>query len=299
MRSGSKRIAVLFHAGDRHTELSGYIVDHLAQFWREDGHEVVYVFGTRHFVPADVALLHVNLSVVPEGYLQLAARYPLALNARVRDIRKSMTSTNLVANGDGWQGPVIVKSDLNFGGMPERLLAMSPLERRARIWRVLRRAARRGERGRFTSWKDYTVFNRLEDVPEGLRHRRDVVVERFLPELEDGLFHLRVYQFLGDRSSCTRLGSPYPLFKAGMSVTAEPVEPHPEVEAWRSRLGMDYGKLDYLVHDGRPVLIDVNKTTGASRHMGDEALRGMRRHLAEGLYSYFSRTAPTPATGSA
>jgi hypothetical protein len=51
---------------------------------------------------------------------------------------------------------------------------------------------------------------------------------------------------------------------------------------------MDYGKLDYVVHLGEPVLLDVNKTTGASRHLQDDELRAMRRHQAEGLYSYFA-----------
>jgi hypothetical protein len=67
----------------------------------------------------------------------------------------------------------------------------------------------------------------------------------------------------------------------------EQIEPHPDVLAWREELQIDYGKLDFVVHDGQVVLLDVNKTTGASRHMPDEALRQMRRHFAEGLYSYF------------
>jgi hypothetical protein len=73
-----------------------------------------------------------------------------------------------------------------------------------------------------------------------------------------------------------------------MSVSSEPIEPHPDVETWRKRFDLDYGKLDYLVHDGRAVLIDVNKTIGASRQVADAPLQAMRRRLAEGLYSYFT-----------
>ena len=51
---------------------------------------------------------------------------------------------------------------------------------------------------------------------------------------------------------------------------------------------MDYGKLDFLVNNGEVVLLDVNKTTGASRYMDDEHRRKMRRYQAEGLYFYFS-----------
>jgi hypothetical protein len=284
-----KRIAVLFHSGDRHTDLAGYIVHHLADCWRADGHEVVYLFGTRRFVPADLVLVHVNLSVVPEDYVRFARRFPIALNDHISDIRKSTTSTNLVRRGDGWDGQVIVKSDLNYSGGPERALGQSWLHRHWRPWRGVKRVTTRltDSRETFTDWRDYLVFDRPDDVPPPYFKRRDVVVERFRPEFENGLYHLRMYQFLGDRWSSTRLASPDPILKAETSINVERVEPHPDVFVWREQLGMDYGKLDYVVSDGEAVLLDANKTTGASRHMSDDALTEMRRYQAEGLYSYF------------
>jgi len=117
---------------------------------------------------------------------------------------------------------------------------------------------------------------------------RNVVVEKFRPEFEDGLFHVRIYQFLGDRWSCTRVGTPSRLVKSTPDARTEPIEPSPEVVAWRGELGLDYGKLDYVVNDGEAVLLDVNKTTGASTYMDDDRRRRMRRNQAEGLYSYFS-----------
>ncbi len=293
--AAAKRIAVLFHDRDRNTET--YIVDHLARCWREDGHEVVYLFGTGTHVPADLVLVHVNLSILPEEYLAFASRYPIVLNGEVRDIRKSVISDNLVDRQDSWVGPVIVKSDLNYGGAAERALKPSAPDERSRVRRAVRRVAARlaGRREvvdwtqyRFDDWTKYRVFESVADVPVSLFERQDVVVERFLPERENGLFHVRVYQTLGDRWTCTRLASPDPVFKASTSVRAEAVEPSPEVETWRKRFHLDYGKLDYLVHDGRPVLIDVNKTTGASASMADAPLQAMRRRLAEGLYSYFA-----------
>ena len=115
-------IVNLFHKNDRFYNPARYIVHDMAGFWRADGHEVVYVYGVKRHVPADLLLVHVNLSVVPEEYLEYALRYPIALNGRVRDIRKSTLSRNLVAYGDDWDGPVIVKTDLNYAGQPERLL---------------------------------------------------------------------------------------------------------------------------------------------------------------------------------
>jgi hypothetical protein len=287
-----KRIAVLFHSGHRYNRQGGYIVDHLAQFWREDGHEVVYLYGTRHYLPADLLFVHVDLSVVPEKYLAFAARYPRVVNGRIRDIRKSVISGNLLRQGDPWTGQVIVKTDLNCGGMPEQILLQSWLHRRSNLWRRVVRRARSitGSDSSINSWRNYLLFDRLSDVPEQWFHDRQVVVERFCPEVESGLYRLRMFQFLGDRWSCVRLASKEPIIKAESGIHLEPIEPDPAVTGWRDRLGMEYGKLDYVVHDNTPVLLDVNKTTSASTHIADDQLRLQRRHLAEGLYAYFSRS---------
>jgi hypothetical protein len=277
----SKTIAVLFHERAREADLGGYIVDHLAAFWREDGHEVVYLFGTKTATPADVILVHVDLSVVPDDYLRFAAQYPIALNHRVRDIRKSVTSRHVVRPGDGWDGPVIVKSDLNFGGNPERTVGQT------RLQRGLMRLAERVRASPIANREKYALFDHVDEMPPKLFTTKGIVVERFLPELENGLYHLRMYQFLGDRWTCTRIASEQPVIRANVSVGVEQVEPPAEVLTWREQLGIDYGKLDFVVHHGEVVLLDVNKTTGASRHMSDEALTRMRRHFAEGLYSYF------------
>lgn len=286
----ARHIAVLFHERDRHRKPSTYLVDHLAEYWREDGHAVSYLFGTKRFVPADIVLVHVNLSVVPVAYLDFASRYPIVLNGGVRDIRKSTISRNLVRPGDPWGGPVIVKSDLNYAGAPERYLQMTPLERQ---WRVLRSVRRRIERFRgetppFVESRDYQIFDRIADVPVRWFANRRLVVEKFRPEFEDGLYHVRLYQFLGDRWTCTRVGTPNPVVKAERNARTESIEPAPEVVAWRRDWGLDYGKLDYVVNNRDVVLLDVNKTTGASHYMDDDRRRRMRRHQAEGLYSYFS-----------
>ena len=193
-RSGARRIAVLFHEGDRRRDPREYIVHHLAEFWREDGHAVSYLYGTRHAPPADIILVHVNLSVVPPGYIEFASRYPIVLNGRIRDIRRSTISRNLVRPGDPWNGPVIVKSDLNYAGVPERYMRMTPLEHR---WRALRRVRRlvdriRGDIPPFAGPRDYRIFDRIADVPAQWFSNQRVVVEKFRPEFENGLYHTRV-----------------------------------------------------------------------------------------------------------
>ena len=57
----------------------------------------------------DVALMHHDLTVIPESYRALADRFPRVVNAATWDIRKSRYSGCLVARGDSWPGRVLIK----------------------------------------------------------------------------------------------------------------------------------------------------------------------------------------------
>jgi hypothetical protein len=198
-----------------------------------------------------------------------------------------VTSLYLVHPGDDWEGPVIVKSDLNCGGAAEYRSSLSGL-RRLRVVRGLTRRLAAAP-----TWRDYRVFERLADVPASLAENPDLVVERFLPELEDGLYHVHMYQFLGDGERCSRIGSNDPVLKADTSTRASVVEPHAEARAWREELGLDYGKIDYTVHEGEVILLDANKTTGSStNYLESGTLRAERRRQADGIHSYFAGLKP-------
>ena len=139
----------------------------------------------------------------------------------------------------------------------------------------------------FDESTDYLLFDSIADVPGAWFENKYTVVEKFRPEVENGLYHNRIYQFLGDRWTCTRVSSEYPVVKAATSTGGIDVEPHAEVVAWREKFGLDYGKIDYVINGGEAVLLDVNKTTGASDFLGRKKRDEMRRHRAEGLYYYF------------
>jgi hypothetical protein len=101
-----------------------------------------------------------------------------------------------------------------------------------------------------------------------------------------------MYLFLGDGERCSRIGCRDAVFKADDNTTAEAVEPHAEARAWRAELGLDYGKIDYTVHDGEVILLDAHKTTGSSTYLEPGPLRAERRVQARGLYAYFCGLAP-------
>ena len=276
-------IAILFHQRTRNPE--GYKVHYLTEFWRAAGHQVVYLFGTRRFIPADILLIHVDLSVVPPNYLHFADRYPVVINRHLTDIRKSTVSRSLLASNDEWCGAVIVKTNLNYGGYPERALAPLPVRLPVRLFRgaATRASQLFGLPFLRSPTLTYAVFSSLPEVPTALWSRRDLVIEKFCPEMEDGLFHVRTHQVLGDRWTSTRLASKEPIVKARNSMF-ENIPPHPIVDRWRKDLNVDYGKLDYVVVDEQPILLDVNKTMGLlARDDTSESVRSSRRHLAEGL----------------
>lgn len=286
-----RHIAILWHERDRNRDLARYAITHLAEYWRSDGHVVRSIFGTDRFEAADIVIVHVDLSVVPARYLDFAARFPVAVNGRIQDIRRTTFSSIRVGRDDDYDGPVIVKSNANHAGAPERARARMGVA--TLRWRVRRRLAaiRRPADDQppvFATPLDYRMFDRAADVPPAWFGRPELVVERFLPERVGENYAVRNYQFLGDRWTCTRMLGSHPIVNACTEVGVEPVDLDPDIERLRYQLGFDYGKFDYVLHDGRAVLLDANKTTAAAALPWSPELLAGRRHRAEGLYSYFA-----------
>lgn len=267
-----KTIAVLFHEKDDQKSIQRYLITYYARLWHECGSRVVALFGTRRFIPADLVVVHVDLSVVPEMYLDFAKRYPIVVNGDVRDIRKSSISQHLLSSNSSYPGSVIVKSDCNYAGMPERHYE----------------GLANGGANLFKSPLDYRVYSRYSDIPSDVLQRHDVVVEKFLPEFENGLYHVRFYNFLGNRGNCMRVASKSPVVHINYATQVEQIPLDPRIEKLRREMGFDYGKFDYVVREGEVVLFDTNKTTGFIGNADDPEMRKVRFHRAMGIYDYFS-----------
>ncbi len=268
-----KKIAILFHKNDIKRNLKKYAIISIAEYWRNYGIKVIFVFGVDRFVHADIAILHVNLSVVPDEYIEFARHYPIVLNGEVKDIRKSSFSRNIVKQNDPYKGKVIIKSDLNHAGRPE--------------WLDGRTASND------CPWcseppkpSNYQVFDNLNDVPQSYFKNKEIVIEKFLPEKENSLYFIRNYYFLGDKEICIRLASKNPVVNASTHGSIDMIEPHPKIIKLRRALNFDYGKFDYVIFKGNAVLLDINKTTGAALPSTSQ-VKSLRRHIADGIYPYF------------
>ena len=284
-----KRIAILFHENEKKLN-PGYLITYFADIWRERGNEVIFLFGVKEYVPADLIIVHVDLSVVPDEYLEFARKYPIVLNGEAKDIRKSSFSKNLIGPDDHYEGKVIIKSNLNYGGLPEQRLLHPQPRRRSRFLRIfprfLFRCAKKFPLKR--SPINYRIYNRLHSVPRSCFNNPDWVVEKFLPEKKNGLYHIRFYSFLGDCKTCLRLASKKPIVKIYGSIKIEEIEPHPEVIKLRKKMKFDYGKFDYVVHNGEFALLDINKTIGTGFKDYPSKLKGFDNQKAAGIYSYLS-----------
>jgi hypothetical protein len=283
----TKKIAILFHENDKKRVLN-YLINRLSELWQAEGMDVISVFGTKQFIPSDIAILHVDLSVMPDKYLKFSQQYPIILNGNVKDIRKSTFVDNIVRMGDNYEGKVIVKSDLNHAGAPERLFYdLSAKELFFSLMKRLSPSKIGRIRTPMINWpSDYIILESPIQIPNIWFKNKDIVIQKFLPEIDKGFYCIRNYYFFGDSSTCVLRKATQPIVNAGSTISLEPIEVHPEIVELRRKLRFDFGKFDYTIHDGVPVLIDINKTPAASP--GVSHYLPMRPNLAAGIHSYFS-----------
>ena len=115
-------IAIITNEFNSRIEGSRYFLAHMVKYWKQQGIEVHATAGC-NYIPADLAFLHVDTSVVADEYLELGRRYPVTLNGGVKSILKTSISKYLLKRDDHYSGPVIVKTDANYGGANEFFIA--------------------------------------------------------------------------------------------------------------------------------------------------------------------------------
>lgn len=282
------RIAILMHEMDNRETLDFSIIKFFSKYWEEDGHDVVFLFGIDKYVPADLIFVHVDMSVVPNSYLKFAKKYPVAINGKVKDVRKSSYSSLLLQSEDDWEGKVIVKSDKNCAGTPELIRSGLMGRIQKKLLKVVNGLNLDSITPGILTAMDYQIYDHLNKVPKAYFYHPGLVIEKFIPEMDGDKYAVRMTSFLGDRSSTIYLKGEHPILKGDTAETVtHNTEPHPDVEQWKKDLNFDYGKFDYVVTDGTAILLDANKTVGCSASLVDnKELDKRRRYRARGLYSY-------------
>jgi hypothetical protein len=276
-------LAILFLENDRSNH---YAICALAEIWKADGNAVHFLHGTKEYVPADLLFLHINLTVIPDSILEFARRYPKVINLQATDIRKRLFSSLLVTPDSSYSGEVILKTDLNHGGGPEAKYHPDRLYRLACRWQTFRLKVLSPIR----DWRKsiyYPVYPSIQNVPKSFWKSPRWVIEKFVPERLDNHFVIRNYRFLGSRESALMLVSKTAFIREHELVKVCSIDLEPELQKFRRKFKLDYGKIDYVLVDGKPVVLDINKTMGynAKASFNPEVLR-TRKELAQGIYDY-------------
>lgn len=258
------------------------LLGHWVRRWREQGIRVTV--GPTDRLEADLGIMHVDLTRVPPGCVPENPLGRPLLNASVLDISKRVVSRNLVYRDSAVDGAVILKTDANcFGGREFHMLprlSSRRLRRKLAGW-VPWQWVRELPRG------TYPVLPTVGDVPAWVWSRDDLVVERFLPEIEDGAYVLRSWLFFGDRDYVVKLYGELPVVKAGSVLRHKVLDSVPQaLRDVRAAMRMDLGKFDYVEVDGEVVLIDVNKTPTAALQKPGERLMS----AGDGLFSFAGRS---------
>jgi hypothetical protein len=265
-----------FRTHQHHEVKSPYLLFDLLREIESIGHSWQVAKGPNP-ASGDVALLHVDSTVVERSYLDLRSHYSRTINFSTVDISKRQVSKLILSKNDSWDGRVIVKCDLNNGGI------MEDIHNRAasRLGRPLPHPG-------VTRSTEYCVLESLSDVDDRIWEDESLVVERFLPESEkDGGYVLRTWVFMGHRERCTKMITPGWISKAGDVIRYEPIEVPAQLRAERERLGFDFGKFDFVMHEGQPILLDANRTPGVAQAIRPMMKAGAR-NLAEGLNSFLT-----------
>jgi hypothetical protein len=273
-------VAILTHQHDAFAE-TNYMLRWVAEVWKQQGIRVTVVRGLGPKVEADLAILHVDLTVVPPEYIQYMRQYPIALNGNVNDISKRKISSNLVRLGDGYKGPVIVKTNRNYGGNREAEIPRSK-KFLSRCKHAIRRRLPWMYKETLGVW-DYPIYQARREVPWPVWFNRDLIVEKLQSERRDGFYCLRSWIFLGDAERSLLMYANQPIIKSKVAVKIEQAEVPDELREIRRRLGFDFGKFDYGIIDGRVVLYDANRTPT----IGDpKVFEPVLEKLANGIHSF-------------
>jgi len=250
-------ISILTQGRDSDFRESSYFLAYLIRAWEAQG-IVVHISRNGEFIPADVAILHVDSTVVPSKYLELAARYPISVNGSLGNVSRSLNSGNLLTRKALWKGRVIVKTDANYGAIPEFNMAV----RNGTVVPDTEGVQRPWKRLDHIESAHYPVFNTLTDVPWGVWQNPRLVVEKFLPEvLETGEYMLRTYLFFGEQEHSMWFTSNDPVVKFSNSNHMGLLDSVPEsLREQRRAAGFGLGRFDYTMVDGQAVVFDWNKT---------------------------------------
>ncbi|MEO1585020.1 MAG: hypothetical protein AAFR96_10685 [Planctomycetota bacterium] len=298
-------VAILLHARDRTAARRNYRVWPIAECMKRLGCDVRVLRGppSTGTIEADILIPQVDCSHLTGEYRAAIEAHPRCVNGTLFDIRKRSISPNVILAPEDHDGPVILKTNNNSGGFRDLVYHtgehVPPLARlrMALAWspkiRPIFRAIEDRRLGTTRTLTRYPLFDSAHDVPKEAWTNPHLVVEKFrTPDRDDrGRYVMHMWIPAGNIGTGRTLAGSEPYVKDRNAELGFFDQPPPEIEAERKRLGLDYGKIDYIIERGTPHVIDVNWSPTVSgdamtdRHF-DECMP-----LARGLLDRFGAIA--------
>ena len=261
-----------------------YLVHKLAVNWESMGFKVST--GPIAEVPADLAavICHWDQTQVEAELVPSNPHGIPMLNHRILDISKRSFSSLILSKGEDWQGPVIVKTNMNcFGHIEQR-------KRQRTFLQLLQRGLSE------LNWKwacclppgEYPVLDSISEVPDWVWADSKWVVEKFLPERDGDLYCIRFWVFFGTQGYMYRLASTEPVVKnrdRAVSFEFFESEPPEALQQFRKEHQLDFGKIDYVETEAGIVPFDINKTPTLASESGAPHLK----QLSKGIFDFLQR----------
>ncbi len=238
--------------------------------------------------PADLVIPHIDLTVWPKSLTDFLAHYPNVANRRLTDISKRHISGHLVRQGDSWQGPVIVKTDMNYGGIVDRRHTRNQAKVASGAPGPMTPAAVTPETRPYRRGK-YSLFASIGAVPKIVWDDPGLIVERYHAERKGDLYGLRQLFLVGETYAVRQAWGPYPVVKGDSTVERHWLEdpPPPEVLDVVRAHGVEFGKIDYTVVNGQPFVFDIARTPTGTRWIKSNP--DVIRRLCQGLAPLLAR----------
>lgn len=239
-----------------------YSVQSLLPYLEQAGMTVRLLDRPAHADRALAALLHIDLTEVPQLYHEIPELYDRTINGCALSIHRHLYSTLRLKPGDSHSGPVVVKTVLNSKGRPE-LRWRQYRNRWTRAAHFVRKTFDPGYKQRLCP--PYRVYETMGQVPAGVWSDDRLMVEKFaFASLNLPIVKHR-YMFLLEAEVNMRQVYNDVLCAGSKILSNEEGGPVPlEVLAVRQRLGLDFGAIDYFIVDGKGIVVDANKTVGSN-----------------------------------
>jgi len=211
---------------------------------------------------APAALMHVDLTEVPQAYRQIGDLYQRTINGRALSIHRHLYSTLRLEAGDSHPGPVVVKTVLNSRGRPE-LRWRQYRNGWTRMAHALRKMVTPDYKERLCP--PYRVYASIAEVPAEVWRDERLMVEKFaFASLDLPIVKHRYMFLLGAEVNMRQVYND--VLCAGAKIVSNEVggAVPDEVRAVREKLNLDFGAIDYFVVDGKGIVVDANKTVGSN-----------------------------------